>query len=103
GVVVVVFFGVLAASGWFVLVSKDPCAELRARCRELQAAAVAAAQRASAAMAAATAAKKACDNARTAREKSEARVKAASGEGGSWIEGSAHPGERLTSHDLQLQ
>lgn len=100
---VLVFLAVLGGVGWFLLARRDPCDELRDRCRELQAQAAAAAQKAAAAKAAAAAAKKACEDARKAREKAEQRVKGASEGGGSWIEGSEHPGERLTSHDLQLQ
>ncbi|MFI5091146.1 MAG: hypothetical protein ACHP7P_13915, partial [Terriglobales bacterium] len=102
----IVGFAVLAGLGvlgWFLLSRKDPCAELRDRCRELQAEAAAAAQKASATKAAAAAAKKACEDAKKAREMAEQRVKSASEGGGSWMEGSEHPGERLTSHDLQLQ
>jgi hypothetical protein len=98
-----VILAILGGVGWFLFAAKDPCAELRDRCRELQAAAAAAAQKAAAAKAAADAAKKKCEEAKKAREKAEQRLKAASGEGGSWIEGTAHPGERLTSQDLALQ
>ncbi|HYM66262.1 MAG TPA: hypothetical protein VEW68_03125 [Patescibacteria group bacterium] len=100
--------GVVALAGaaliaWLSFGRRDPCAELRDRCRELQAAAAAAAQKAAAARSAADAAKKACDDARKARQSAEQKVKAAAEGGGSWIEGSEHPGERLTSHDLALQ
>lgn len=100
GIAVLAGLGVL---GWFLVSRKDPCDELRDRCRELQAAAAAAAQKAAAARAAAATAKKACEDAKKARERAEQKVKASSEGGGSWMEGSEHPGERLTSHDLQLQ
>jgi hypothetical protein len=104
GVAVLVFLAVAGTVGYFLIAARrDPCDELRDRCNRLQAEAKAAAERAGAAKAAAAAARKACDEAKKAREQAEQRLRAASGEGGSWIEGSEHPGERLSSHDLGLQ
>ena len=98
-IVGVIAGGVLLGGWWRFLVPVDWCDELRRLCEEARARAAAAAARAKAARDRANAAQKACDEAKHARQRAQAATQA----GESWIEGSEHPDERLTSGDLALQ
>jgi len=103
---IAIVLALLAAAVAFLVLrrggSGDDCAELRARCRELRAAADAAASRAAEADAAARAAQAKLAQATAARQSAEQAAAAADHpDEGSFVE-NADTGERVTEHDLAL-